>query len=189
MEESKSLTTVKEAVKKENPYVPSIWNDSELMAQAWKAANFLADSNLVPQNYQKKPHDTLIALDIANRTGMNPLNVMQNLYVVKGKPSWSGQMCIGLVNNSKRFTPLEFVFVGDMGSVLGYFWAVNNFIRDNWDYSLRYSNESLSLYMNAVAAYDPASFNMDEDFQISTMAHEFLHMINFYQRVCGKVDP
>ena len=116
MEESKSLTTIKEAVKNENPYVPSIWNDSELMAQAWKAANFLADSNLVPQNYQKKPHDTLIALDIANRTGMNPLNVMQNLYVVKGKPSWSGQMCIGLVNNSKRFTPLEFVFVGDMGS-------------------------------------------------------------------------
>jgi hypothetical protein len=117
-EETKSLAVAgeKEKEKKVSPYAPSIWNDSELMAQAWKAANFLAESNLVPQNYQKKPNDALIALDIANRTGMNPLNVMQNLYVVKGKPSWSGQMCIALVNNSKRFTPLEFVFVGENGS-------------------------------------------------------------------------
>ena len=38
---------------------------------------------------------------------------MQNLYVVKGKPSWSGSFCAAAINGSGRFTPLDYVFIGD----------------------------------------------------------------------------
>lgn len=95
--------------------IPTIWNDGDMLEKAWKSAKFLASTDIVPQTF-KKPENCLIALDIANRTGMQPLTVMQNLYVVQGKPSWSGQMCIALINGCGRFTPLEFDFIGEVGT-------------------------------------------------------------------------
>ena len=97
------------------PYAPTIWNDGDMLEKAWKAAGFLASTDIVPSTFKKR-ENCLIALDIANRTGMQPLTVMQNLYIVQGKPSWSGQMCIALINMSGRFTPLEFQFVGEVGT-------------------------------------------------------------------------
>lgn len=97
-------------------YAPSIWNDSKLLAQAFKAAKFLASSELVPeQTYRSKPENCLIAIDLANRMNMPPLIVMQNLYIVKGKPGWSGQFCIALINGCGRFSPLDFVFTEENG--------------------------------------------------------------------------
>lgn len=101
---------------KQNAYTPTIWNDSDMLEKAWKSANFLSKTDIVPSTYKSKPENCLIALDIANRTGMQPLTVMQNLYIVQGKPSWSGQMCIALINGCGRFSPLEFEFVGEFGT-------------------------------------------------------------------------
>ena len=96
----------------------SMWNDSTLLEQAWKCAGFLSQSALVPEaTYQRQPHNCLIALDLANRSGMSPLTVMQNLYIVKGKPAWAGQFAIALVNASRRFSrPLRPVFFGEEGT-------------------------------------------------------------------------
>lgn len=125
--EQKEIETVNEEVKqveqtRENlpttqvgNSIPTIWNDGDMLEKAWKSAKFLASTDIVPQTF-KKPENCLIALDIANRTGMQPLTVMQNLYVVQGKPSWSGQMCIALINGCGRFTPLEFDFIGEIGT-------------------------------------------------------------------------
>lgn len=96
--------------------MPTIWNDEQMRETAWKAATFLSKTDLVPSSYKAKPENCMIAVDIANRTGMTPLTVMQNLYIVQGKPSWSGQMCIALINTCRRFTPLEFEFVGERGT-------------------------------------------------------------------------
>ena len=95
--------------------IPTIWNDTDMLEKAWKSAQFLSKTDIVPPMF-KKPENCLIALDISNRTGMQPLTVMQNLYVVQGRPSWSGQMCIALINGCGRFTPLEFTFVGTKGT-------------------------------------------------------------------------
>ena len=100
----------------QNVYLPSIWNDKKMLENAFRAAKFLASSVIVPeQTYRNHPENCLIAIDMANRLGLSPLTVMQNLYIVKGKPGWSGQFCIAAVNNSRRFTPLEFV-TGEDGS-------------------------------------------------------------------------
>ena len=96
----------------------SMWNDKEMLAQAWKCADFLSQSQLVPETYQRQPQNCLIALDLANRSGMSPLTVMQNLYIVKGKPAWAGQFAIALVNGSRRFSrPLKPVFFGEEGTM------------------------------------------------------------------------
>lgn len=94
----------------------SMWNDKDLLGQAWQCAGFLANSALVPETYQRHPENCLIALDLANRSGRSPLTVMQNLYIVKGKPAWAGQFAIALVNASRRFSkPLKPVFFGEEG--------------------------------------------------------------------------
>lgn len=40
---------------------------------------------------------------MANRMGMDPIFVMQNLYVVQGNPSWSGKSCKALIDHSGLF--------------------------------------------------------------------------------------
>ena len=88
----------------------SIWNDSRLMKQAFSAAKYFASSAIAPEPlYRNHPENCLIAIDIANRMGVSPLPVMQNLYIVKGKPCWAGSFCIAAINSCGRFTPLEFV--------------------------------------------------------------------------------
>lgn len=95
----------------------SMWNDTEMLTQAWKCAGFLAQSALVPETYKAHPENCLIALDLANRSGMSPLTVMQNLYIVKGKPAWAGQFAIALVNVNRRLsTPLKPIFFGEEGT-------------------------------------------------------------------------
>lgn len=96
--------------------VPTMWTDDALMSKAYRAAKYLAASDLVPeQTYRDKPQNCLIALDMANRLGMSPLIVMQQLYIVKGKPSWSGQFCVAAINGSGKFTPLEYVWTEENG--------------------------------------------------------------------------
>lgn len=72
-----------------------------------------ASSQLVPQNYQGKPMDCTIAVDMANRMGISPMMVMQNLYVVKGKPQWSGQACMSLIRGSSNFKNVRPVYTGE----------------------------------------------------------------------------
>lgn len=98
------------------PTAVSMWNDTKLMNLSFRTARMLSTAAVVPELYRNSPENCLIAIDIANRMGVSPLMVMQNLYVVKGKPSWSGSFCAAAVNGSGRFTPLEFVFVGEPGT-------------------------------------------------------------------------
>jgi hypothetical protein len=97
------------------PTAVTMWNDTKMMAQAFKMARFLSTSAFVPDQYRNAPENCIVAIDLANRMGIAPLMVMQNLYVVKGKPSWSGSFCAAAINGSGRFTPLEFNFVGKQG--------------------------------------------------------------------------
>lgn len=46
--------------------------------------------------------------------GVSPLMVMQSLYVVKGKPSWSGQACMSFIK--ARYKNAYPVYVGEKGT-------------------------------------------------------------------------
>ena len=98
------------------PGGPTMWNDTKLMNLAYRTAGMLSKSGLVPDSYRGSPENCLIAIDLANRQGLSPMMVMQNLYVVKGKPAWSGSFCAAAINGCGKFTPLEYVFVGEPGS-------------------------------------------------------------------------
>lgn len=97
------------------PTAVSMWNDLKMMNNTFRMAKMLAASALVPDTYRNSPENCVVAIDIANRLGLSPLMVAQSLYVVKGRPSWSGSFCAAAINGSGRFSPLEYVFVGEEG--------------------------------------------------------------------------
>lgn len=75
-------------------------------------AKFLSNSTIVPVQYQRKPENCYIAIDMANRMGVPVMMVMQNLYIVQGKPSWSGAAIKSMLDNSGKFEDVETVYVG-----------------------------------------------------------------------------
>lgn len=94
----------------------SVFSNGESFQKLYDIGKMFASSSLVPQAYQGKPMDCTIAVDMANRMGVSPMMVMQNLYVVKGKPSWSGQACTTLIQASGKFRNVKHVYFGEKGT-------------------------------------------------------------------------
>lgn len=97
-----------EMVVRDNQTQPSIYSSEQSFESAQRMAKQLATSTMVPKEYQNNVSNTLVALEMAYRTGVSPLMVMQNLHVIQGKPSWSSSFIIASLNSCGRFTPLQF---------------------------------------------------------------------------------
>lgn len=94
--------------------------------QLQRVAKALSSSTLVPVQYRAFAEvkdfgkvtgyvpnpaglpNCIVALNMAQRMGADPLMVMQNLYVIEGRPSWSSQFIIAMINSCGRFSPLRF---------------------------------------------------------------------------------
>lgn len=99
-----------------NTPLVNVFGDMDQFENALRMAKLLAASDCVPENYRDKPANCTIAIDVANRMGLSPLTVMQNLYIVKGKPSWSGQACRALIKNDGKFMDDDIVYIGEQGT-------------------------------------------------------------------------
>lgn len=94
----------------------SVWQDKDQFNQCLRAADMLSKTSMIPSNYQGKPQDCFLAIEMATRIGVSPMMVMQNMYVVKGKPSWAGQACKTLVELSGKFHDVKHVYTGTKGT-------------------------------------------------------------------------
>lgn len=106
----------------EVPETPS-FADARSFEHAQRVAKMLSSSNLIPKEYQGNIQNTMIALEMANRIGASPLMVMQNLYVIQGRPSWSSTFIIAALNACKRFSPIRFEISGEGEDLTCYAWA------------------------------------------------------------------
>jgi len=79
-------------------------------------AEMLSKSTIVPITYQNRPENCFIALDMASRMGVSPLVVMQNLYVIQGKPSFSGSAIASMVRSNPNYRNVELHYVGEPNS-------------------------------------------------------------------------
>ena len=80
-----------------------------------RGAKALSASSMVPENYSGNVPNCIVALEMSLRMRVSPLMVMQNLHVIKGKPSWSSAFLIGALNGSPNYTPIRFVMSGEKG--------------------------------------------------------------------------
>ena len=92
-----------------------------------RIANMFSQSDLVPNNFKGDIGSCLIALNMANRMGADPLQVMQSLYIVHGKPSFSSAFLIACFNRCGRFSTIRYRMQGTKG-------------KDNWG-CIAYSTE------------------------------------------------
>jgi hypothetical protein len=111
MDENTVLSTVSAQMS-----VAPVGNTIDQLGRAVNAAKMICNAECLPENYRGKVADVAIAIDMANRMGVSSMMVMQNLYVVKGKPSWSGQACKALVEGTQRFRNIRHVYTGTRGT-------------------------------------------------------------------------
>ena len=83
----------------------SVYSSIQSFESAQRIAASLAESTIVPTMYRGPAGlgNCIVALEIANRMGMSPFQVMQNLNVIHGRPSWTSQFIIGLIQGCGRF--------------------------------------------------------------------------------------
>ena len=103
-EENKAI-----AVQPQQTATLSVFSSEENFQNSLKMAEYLSKSDMIPQTYKGKPENCIIALELSNRLKLSPFLVMQNMYIVQGKPAWSSSFIISCINGSGRFTsPLSF---------------------------------------------------------------------------------
>lgn len=102
------------------PLAPYAMSDVEVATRtfelAQRKAKLYSESTLVPKDFQRNIANCLIAMNLANRLAADELMVMQNLYVVHGRPGWSSQFLIATCNQSGRFSAIRFEFFGAPGT-------------------------------------------------------------------------
>lgn len=81
----------------------------------WNIAVQLAKSDIIPKEYQNKPQNIMVALELSQNMNLTPFLVMQNLSVINGKTSWSGSFCKFLIERTGKYTDLELNYIGTKG--------------------------------------------------------------------------
>lgn len=106
MEEQRQTTEI--AVKESNFDLTPVGQAVKNFEVMQRMAKMFTTSTIVPKQYADNVGNCVIAIDMATRMNVNPLMVMQNLYVVHGNPSWSSKFLIATINMSGKYTALRY---------------------------------------------------------------------------------
>lgn len=102
----------------------NIFSGSQQFALAQRMSQALAGSSIIPKDYQGNISNCMIALEMASRLGTSPMMVMQNLYIVNGRPAWSSQYIIAMINSSRKYkTELQYHMEGEGDKLSCYAYA------------------------------------------------------------------
>jgi hypothetical protein len=85
-----------------HPLVAAPANDfsPRSLDEALRLCDYLANSDMVPKEYQGKPGNVLVAIQWGAEIGLKPLQSMQNISTINGRPSLWGDAQLALVRNS-----------------------------------------------------------------------------------------
>lgn len=90
-----------------------------------RKAKLFANSSIVPKDYQssqvgeqKAIANCFVAMNMAQRMKADPFMIMQNLYIVNGRPSFSSSFLIATINACGRFEPLHWSKIEKRGEAV-----------------------------------------------------------------------
>lgn len=86
----------------------SLFFDVAKFEHAQRVATLFAHSTMVPGHFKGNIGNCVIALNCAERMRLDPFMLMQNMYVVHGRPGIEAKLAIALINGCGRFEPLEY---------------------------------------------------------------------------------
>ena len=70
------------------------------VTEAIQFSEMLANSNMVPKQYMGKPQDIMVCIQWGMEMGLAPMQALQNIAVINGKPSVYGDAMMALVQAS-----------------------------------------------------------------------------------------
>lgn len=70
------------------------------MSELWRFSQMIASSDLAPKNYVGKPANCAVAIEMGMELGLRPMQALQNIAVVNGRPSIYGDAALALVKTS-----------------------------------------------------------------------------------------
>lgn len=77
------------------------------LAEAMRFAQLLADSTLVPKDYRDQPGNVLVAITMGAEVGLAPMQAIQNIAVINGRPSLWGDAMLGVCRNHREWGGIE----------------------------------------------------------------------------------
>jgi len=84
------------------PVISNLETEERLFALEQRKAQAMISGSILPQHF-KNVGDVLILNEMSRKLNIPSVMLAQQLYIVKGKPSMSGQLVIAIINGSKRF--------------------------------------------------------------------------------------
>ena len=79
----------------------------QTMEEAIKFSEVISKSGLLPKDYQGKPANCLVAIQWGMELGLAPLQALQNIAVINGKPSVYGDSLLAMVRADDRCMGVE----------------------------------------------------------------------------------
>lgn len=77
------------------------------LKEAMEYATIIANSSMVPKTYQGKAGDILVAVQMGAELGLKPIQALQNIAVINGKPSVYGDALLALVQAHPSFEDIK----------------------------------------------------------------------------------
>jgi hypothetical protein len=82
--------------------------------QAEKMALKIANSSLCPPAYKGKPDDVFIAMQMGAEVGLSPMQAIQNIAVIKGRPCLWGDGMLAVARGHKHCQAIRVWYEGEM---------------------------------------------------------------------------
>src|SRR5262245_17698980 len=90
------------------------------LAEAMDFAKLIADSSFVPMDYRGHPGDIVVALQMGAELGLAPMQALQGISVINGRPSVWGDAALALVRASGFLEDFEEKIIGTADNRVGY---------------------------------------------------------------------
>jgi hypothetical protein len=84
------------------------------LPEAFELAKIMADSEFVPKDYRGKPGNVLVAVQMGAEVGLAPMQALQNIACISGRPSMWGDAVLALVRGSGLLEGIDETIDGDV---------------------------------------------------------------------------
>ncbi len=98
----------------ENQSIVQSFTNPAFVKSMMDFAKLISDSDLAPKDFKGKPGNTLIAIQMGLEVGLAPMQAIQNIAVINGRPCVWGDAMLAIVQNSGK---LEYIKEWTEGTV------------------------------------------------------------------------
>lgn len=84
--------------------------------EAMRFADILSKSSIVPKDFKDNPGNCLVAIQWGAELGLQPMQAMQNIAVINGRPAVWGDAVLALVSASPSFQDIEETLVNGVAT-------------------------------------------------------------------------